>query len=1205
MHNSVDQPDGCKYEQRLTIPGWMYWGVAIILCFSGGMVAFDYYLGGRLTSIYNPTTDALTEIKLEWTQGYIKTAEVLRGTGSYPKETIDEHFEFAAWYITALLEGGRNSLGSFRPVKDAFQRRQVETLRIKLLQFRELSEVLLTEAADPAMAPGRDYEKLHQAYKAFIEQADAIETINQSGMRKAFAMFRIVQTVLLGSELLILAVIIITFRFYERRRIRDFQVIQQANQRFQAEIIERQRIEADLSYSAAQLEKNNQELRQARYEVEKRNWLKSGEAELHEVMGGEQDIHGLGNNIITFLCKYLNGFVGSFYIAVNNRELELTASYAFYDQPDYPATIKFGQGLVGQAAITGEPMVIDNGPEDYIKVNSSVGATAPKSIAVLPFLFEGRVKGVIELGALHEFNDLHLGFLRQVVDDIGVAVNLSQARERMATLLEQTRVQAAELQAQQEELRVTNEELQEQTEILRESEERLQLQQEELRVANEELGERTRLLEQQKEAIRNQNIQLEKAKADLQQQAMDLDLASRYKSQFMANMSHELRTPLNSMLILSHLLSDREKSVNLNDKQLEYAKTIHTSGQDLLRLINEILDLSKVEAGKLKLNVAPMALDELADNCAGLFHEVARKKGLEFTVEVGADLPETIVTDAHRLAQVVNNFLSNAFKFTDQGSVRLHIRRPETGVCINREDLDLDRCVAMVVSDTGIGVAKEKQQAIFEAFEQADGTTSRKYGGTGLGLSISRELARLLGGEIQMHSEEGRGTVFSLYIPEHLQLPAKPAGEAVPAPAVKVEHPPAEPKATPQSPEREPEVDDDRHLVGPGDKSLLIIEDDRNFAELLVTLGREQGYCCLVAESGEAGLRSAAYYRPSAIVLDIGLPGIDGWQVMERLKSNPETRHVPVHFISAHDNAIEALRMGAIGYLTKPAEIGELRAAFGKIENAVSRPVKRLLVVEDDAALRSGIVELIGNGDVVTSAVESGSEALRLLESEAFDCMILDLGLRDMSGFDLLARLRENGLVNLPVIIYTGKDLSRDEETHLQQYTDSIIVKGVKSPERLLEETTLFLHRVEASLPEDKQRLLRMVHDREATLVDKLVMVVDDDMRNVYALTSLLEEKGMKVVAARNGRECLEQLAARARVDLVLMDIMMPEMDGYETMQAIRKDEKFSRLPIIALTAKAMKGDKGKCIAAGASDYLAKPVDTDKLFSLLRVWLYR
>jgi tubulin-specific chaperone A len=853
--------------------------------------------------------------------------------------------------------------------------------------------------------------------------------------------------------------------------------------------------------------------------------------------------------------------------------------------------------------VTRQKIVLAEVPADYIKISSSLGVTEPRSIVVLPFFFDDKVKGVLELGALHEFNDFHLGFLDEIGNNIGMAINLCQAREHTAQLLEQTRIQAAELQAQQEELRVTNEELQEQTEVLKESEETLQSQQEELQVANEELEERTRTLEKQRDAIHRQNEALEKAKIDIQQKARDLEMASRYKSEFLANMSHELRTPLNSMLILSHLLTDGVKNNNLTKKQLDYAATIHSSGQDLLHLINEILDLSKVEAGKLTFTMAPLTLAELGGSCEGLFREVAAGKGLTFTVELASDAPAQIETDGRRLLQILNNFLSNAFKFTDKGSVTLRIYRPnaaELGEAV--AGLNCSKCIAIAVTDTGIGVPPEKHQAIFEAFQQADGTTSRKYGGTGLGLSISRELAWVLGGEIRMTSVEGNGSTFTLYLPERPEcsMPSVPSPAAVPADL--------EPSALARRsrPRQDQDIQDDRYHLRPSDKSLLIIEDDAAFAQVVLELGKEAGFQCLVAEDGETGLHFADFYKPSAIILDIGLPGIDGWQVMERLKSNPSTRHIPVHFISGHDTPMEAMKMGAIGYLTKPIDAKALQDVFHNLEQVLARRARRLLIVEDNAVLRQSLVELIGNGDdVITTDVGSGTEALAHLDKEPFDCMILDLGLADMTGFDLLARMRERSLANLPIIIYTGKALTRDEEENLQQYADSIIVKGVKSPERLLAETTLFLHRVEADLPEEKQQMLRMVHNREAMLIDKKIMVVDDDMRNLYALTGLLEGKGMQVVVARDGREGLARLTENPDIDLVLMDIMMPEMDGYVTISEIRKQREFAKLPIIALTAKAMRGDRNKCIEAGANDYLPKPIDSEKLLSLLRVWLYQ
>ncbi|MCG8619972.1 MAG: response regulator, partial [Desulfobacterales bacterium] len=757
---------------------------------------------------------------------------------------------------------------------------------------------------------------------------------------------------------------------------------------------------------------------------------------------------------------------------------------------------------------------------------------------------------------------------------------------------------------------------------LKESEAELQAQQEELQVTNEELEEQAQALAEQKENIQNKNIELLEAQEAIQAKAEELEVASKYKSEFLANMSHELRTPLNSILILSQLLAGNRDG-NLTEKQMESAGAIHSSGEDLLTLINEILDLSKVEAGKVELVLEDLEIKTLIADLERIFRNLAEDKGTAFDIEVAPTVSDVLYTDPLRLQQILRNLLTNAFKFTEKGRVSLSISRPSEALC-QGYDLTPDTALALAVRDSGIGIPKEQQAVIFEAFQQADGSTSRKYGGTGLGLSISRELSKLLGGYIMLESEEGKGSVFTVIIPERMK---DPVVEAPPVP--KVAAAPAAPAGSPAgdkapdiilAPDPQPEtvavpvaapppapahdfVADDRKDLSSGGKSLLIIEDDPNSAKIMRDFARERGFKCVIAEDGETGLHYADYYRPSAIILDIGLPGIDGWAVLERLKGNPDLRHIPVHFMSAADSSMDAMRMGAVGFLTKPVTMEKVEETFGKIENIITRPVRKLLVVEDDKIQSQSIRELIGGGDVETVMVTTGAQAYEELSGNLYDCMILDLGLEDMSGFELLDRIRNNpSCGEIPVIVYTGRDLTQEEDSQLRKYTESIIIKGVRSPERLLEESALFLHRVEADLPKEKQDMLKLSHDKDRVLKDKTVLLVDDDMRNVFALTSVLEEKDMNILIARDGVEGVEKTRANAEIDIILMDIMMPRMDGYEAMEEIRKTHK--RMPIIALTAKAMKGDRKKCIDAGANDYLAKPVDTDKLISMLRVWLY-
>ena len=983
---------------------------------------------------------------------------------------------------------------------------------------------------------------------------------------------------------------------------------------------------------AQSINRMTQALREASSKNAAQSWLKDGLAGLNQCMRGEQEILELGRSIITYLAKYLNAKIGAIYLVEGESSLRLAAGYAFQKRKGLKNVIDFGEGLVGQAALEGESILITDIPDDYLAIGSGLGESPPEQILVYPFLFENKVKGVIELGSLAEFSDLDFEFLSQSAENIAIGVTTASNRRLLRELLEQTQAQAGELQAREEELRNTNETLEKQARDLKQSErllkeqqaeleetnEKLQVQQEELRVANEELREKTEELEKNAKTMTQQNKELDRARHEVERKAGDLELTSKYKSEFLANMSHELRTPLNSLLILSKLLVDNRNG-NLDEKQVDFARTIYESGTDLLNLINEILDLSKIEAGKMDVSIENINLKKLLDNIRKSISPSVDKKGLNFNLELSESCPEKIQSDPQKLSQIVKNLLSNAVKFTEEGSVNLSVRLADPAVDLSRSGLDPGKTIVFTVSDTGIGIPDGYRQIVFEAFQQADGTIRRKYGGTGLGLSISRELAKLLGGEIQVKSAEGQGSEFSLYIPlkaetvNTIRPPEKQApliADVSNVPDMQTELKEAEsPILTAAQIKRAEIIDDvrdDRRTTTTGDRSILIIEDDPKFAGILCDQARERGFKCLIAADGETGLHFADYYKPSGIILDISLPGIDGWAVMERLKENLKTRHIPVHFISAADGTFEAMKLGAVGYLTKPVSLENMQDAFIKIENIVDRPVKELLVIEDDDAIRTGILELIGNGDVKTTTAACGADAQTLLESKRYDCIILDLRLQDMFGGDLLETIRiDERNSDVPVIVFTGKDLTNEEVALLDKYAERIIVKGVRSPERLLDDTALFLHRVEDDLPEEKKRMIRMLHDRNALLKDKKILIVDDDMRNVYALTQVLEEKESRVVAAKNGRIGLERLDEHPETDIVLMDIMMPKMDGYEAMRKIREQKRFRELPIIALTAKAMKGDRAKCIEAGANDYLAKPVDPQKLLSMLNVWLYR
>ena len=962
-----------------------------------------------------------------------------------------------------------------------------------------------------------------------------------------------------------------------------------------------------------------EEAEQAREEAEAANktlevqiWQTTGQAQLSDRTRGEQNIPTLANNILQHLCPYLQAQIGALYV-VEGYILTLAGHYAYSSNQPTPH-FKFGEGLVGQAALEKQPMLITDVPRDYITVRSGLGETIPRNIMLFPFIYDNRVLGVIELGTLTEFSQAQLAFIQTALGSIAIAFNTAQARARIDELLAQTQRQAEELQVQGEELRVANEELEAQTESLRASQSKLKEQQVELEATNRQLEQKAAALEQssltlrEKQAVLDrQNQELKQAQQELERRAEELALASKYKSEFLANMSHELRTPLNSVLILARILADNDGG-NLSQEQVESAQIIYSGGQDLLNLINDILDLSKIESGKMDFSFEAMPLTDLVTVVRAQFNHVAAEKGLAFNISLADDLPGSIETDQQRVKQIIKNLLSNAFKFTGQGGVSLTIERPEAGANLSRSDLDPSQAIAIRVTDTGIGMTAEQQKIIFEAFQQADGSTSRQYGGTGLGLTISRELAAKLGGQIEVDSEPGQGSTFTLYLPIERPANQSEAEEAeiqtqalqqqeVQLPQPVSPQPPSHPVASVPP--------DDRAEVEPGDKILLIIEDDPQFARIVYDFCHKKGFKGLIAPDGKSGLQLVTTYHPEAIILDLHLPDISGWEVLEVLKHNPTTRHIPVHIISAGEEVLEAYRKGAIGYLTKPVDQAGLAESFQKIEQFIAKEIKSLLVVEDDVHARHSITKLLGGSDVQISEAGRGQTALELLKAQHFDCMILDLSLPDMSGFEVLNKMNRTELgTKCPVIVYTGRELTPTENLALMKYADSVIVKGVKSPERLLDETALFLHRVVAEMPQDKQRTIKQLYHEDSLLKGKKILIVDDDMRNSFALSKLLSDKGLIVKIAQDGQKALELLAKEA-VDLVLMDIMMPVMDGYETTRQIRSQSELRNLPILALTAKAMRGDREKCLAAGANDYLPKPIDTDRLFSMLRVWLYQ
>jgi len=945
--------------------------------------------------------------------------------------------------------------------------------------------------------------------------------------------------------------------------------------------------------------RTSQEMREAN------DWVKTGHNELAAKIAGEKTPRELGETIISFLTPYLGAQIGSIYTLVDEETLVLSGGYAFTKRKGLSDVFHMGEGLVGQAAHEGQIISVTDIPEDYIRINSSFGDAQPRNIVLVPFHHEGAVMGVMEFGAFEEFSDTKLELLRSIDWTIGVAFHSAASRAQLKSLLEQTMMQSDKLRTQQEELKATNEELEQQAAVLQASEEELRVQQEELQAANEELAEKNDFLEQQRNEIASKNRKLEVIGQGLEQKAKELEVSSRYKSEFLANMSHELRTPLNSLLLLSRNLMDNGQG-NLTPDQVEFAKVIHKSGNDLLALISDILDLSKIEAGKMTISLEKVTPRELADSLDQL-RPMCREKGLTLDFSLDADLPEELTTDRQRVEQVLRNLMSNAIKFTESGGISVHVFRPSDSVDLSRSGLKHAAAIAISVADTGIGIAPEKHLEIFEAFQQADGGTARKYGGTGLGLSISREIARLLGGEIQLASELGKGSCFTLYLPleapegiEDLErasttLPRRRAEDKV---VTRAPLAPAQPGPQVES------IPDDRDIIAAGEHSVLIVEDDPVFAKILLDQAHAKGLRGLVAATGEEGLLLAARHAPGSIILDIKLPGISGWDVLDELKRNPELRHIPVHVMSGLENSGEAQKKGAIGYLRKPASRENLEQAFQSLETVMQKRIKDLLLIEDEPGMRKGIISLVGDMDVHIREVATGADAIKALQEKDYDCVILDLGLPDMTGFELLERLQQDSTLALPpVIVYTGRELTKEEESGLRGLADSIIIKGVKSEERLLDETALFLHQMIRKLPPKKLETIVNLHDKDALLRGKTVLLVDDDMRNLFALSQVLGQKGMTVIKAEDGQKALDMLEKTPDMDLVILDIMMPVLDGYETARRIRAQRRFEKLPIIALTAKAMREDREKCIQAGASDYLAKPVDVDRLMSMMRVWL--
>lgn len=934
-----------------------------------------------------------------------------------------------------------------------------------------------------------------------------------------------------------------------------------------------------------------------------REWLLAGQSGLSQSMMGDPVIDQLGERVLKFLAEYVGAQAGAFFVQDNGR-FRRVSTYGVPADGHLREEFQAGEGLLGQAAKDGRAFLVHDVPEGYLAVGSAFGQSKPRHLLIAPFKSDNDTNAVLELGFLQPLSPALTELMENASESVGIGVRSANYRAHLHNLLEETQRQSEELQAQGEELRVSNEELEEQSRALRESQARLEQQQAELEQTNSQIEEHVQILESQRD-------DLSRTQSALLRQARELEQASQYKSDFLANMSHELRTPLNSSLILAKLLADNPQG-NLTAEQVQFAESIQSAGNDLLNLINDILDLSKIEAGHMEVRPETVWLSSLVDDLRRTFQPIADQKRLKLTMQVDSGCPKTFTTDRQRLEQVLKNLLSNALKFTERGEVSVSVQPGQDG------KLDF------VVADTGIGIPEHQQQIVFEAFRQADGTTNRKYGGTGLGLSISRELTRILGGRIQLTSEPQRGSTFTVtmppeYDPSLAERKAPTAGSASPAASLSTISErasaavPIEPAApySPTSTSRYNRFEDDRAQLTSGRRVLLVIEDDETFAHILFDLAHELEFQCLIATTAEEGLAVAIQYLPSAVVLDVGLPDHSGLSVLDRLKRDARTRHIPVHVISAGDYAQTALALGAVGYMLKPVKREELEQALQQIETRLSQKMRRVLVVEDDPLQLDSMQKLLGSHQVETHGAISAAECLERLKAATFDCLVLDLSLPDASGYTLLETLSHDDAYSFPpVIIYTGRDLSPDEEQRLRRYSQSIIIKGAKSPERLLDEVTLFLHQMVAELPPEQQQMLATARSRDAALEGRRVLVVEDDVRNVFALTSILEPRGTIVQIARNGREAIEALEQAQHdpghpIHLVLMDVMMPEMDGITATREIRKRPEWKHLPIIMLTAKAMKDDQEHCLSAGANDYMSKPLDVEKLLSLVRVWMPR
>lgn len=943
-----------------------------------------------------------------------------------------------------------------------------------------------------------------------------------------------------------------------------------------------------LSSIAGALNKMTASLDYSFTKLKDREWLQTGIAQLNDLMIGEKHLDTLTYNVIDFLVSYTKSQAGAFYLTKDEKTIALSASIAL-NKDLIKNQYKLGEGLAGQSALSGKETYLQSDSEIEMAIDFSGGSLKPKAIIAIPVFYEIKLKGVVELASIESYSPIALEFLKASVFNIGMAIHSARDHQRLQDFLHETQAQAEELQSQHNELENVNAELEAQAEKLQASEEELKVQQEELQQINQELEERSRLLEERNELILERNLEIQK-------KAEELELSTKYKTEFLANMSHELRTPLNSILLLSRLLAENHEH-NLSKDQIEYSNVIQSSGKGLLTLIDEILDLSKIESGKMELEYSDVNLEGLAEELRSLFEPMAKEKGIGFAIEVEKGISNIIETDKFRLSQILRNLISNALKFTRRGSVTLNIKR-ENGTA------------TFSIKDTGIGIPMEKQQTIFEAFQQADGSTRREYGGTGLGLSISRELAKLLGGAINLNSEEGKGSEFILTIPT-TKLAQKVPEEKEPATQQKYHH--REKELVDSLNDKQYLADiiptpipDDRDHISENDKTILIIEDDTAFAKSLLDYTHGKGYKGLVAVRGDEGIELAKRFKPLGILLDVQLPVKSGWEVMEELKTDKITRPIPVHMMSSFELKTKGLSKGAVDFINKPVAFEKLGEMFQKIEQALSKHPKKVLIVEENNKHAQALAFFLESYNVsaeISNTIEEGVEALNNNEA---DCVILDMGIPAQRSFDVLEDVKKTpGLEHLPIIVFTGKNLSHTEEMKIRQYADSIVVKTAHSYQRILDEVSLFLHLVEENKKDGRTSRYKNMGELGEVLKGKTILIADDDVRNIFSLTKSLESYGMKVISAIDGKDAITQLESHDKIDLVLMDMMMPEMDGYDSTRRIRQMPKYKNLPIIAVTAKAMTGDREKCINAGASDYITKPVDVDQLISLLRVWLYQ